>query len=93
MGRNANADWLALGDVILGCVNQAGEDYRNVAGMPEGVPGVAVARVAPASMRWICRRRRSVAGPWTALWPAGRRALLPPIRKRPGGLLPWQKRS
>src|SRR5258707_13068748 len=33
MERNPDADWGALDDVIYGCVNQAGEDNRNVARM------------------------------------------------------------
>ena len=33
MARNADVDWAALDDVILGCANQAGEDNRNVARM------------------------------------------------------------
>jgi 3-oxoadipyl-CoA thiolase len=57
MERNANADWGALDDVILGCANQAGEDNRNVArmavllaGMPEGVPGVTVNRLCSSGL-------------------------------------------
>ena len=33
MQCNAQADWAALDNVILGCANQAGEDNRNVARM------------------------------------------------------------
>ncbi len=33
MERNPSTDWGALDDVIYGCVNQAGEDNRNVARM------------------------------------------------------------
>ena len=33
MERNDTVDWEALDDVIYGCVNQAGEDNRNVARM------------------------------------------------------------
>src|SRR5262249_46616992 len=33
MQRNADVDWGAVDDVVYGCVNQAGEDNRNVAGM------------------------------------------------------------
>ena len=46
MARNAKVDWAAVGDVLYGCANQAGEDNRNVArmsallaGLPQGVPG------------------------------------------------------
>ena len=31
MQRNPSVDWSAVGDVIYGCANQAGEDNRNVA--------------------------------------------------------------
>ncbi|MBT4940586.1 MAG: 3-oxoadipyl-CoA thiolase, partial [Rhodospirillaceae bacterium] len=44
--RNTSVDWEKIDDVIYGCVNQAGEDCRNVgrmalllAGLPEAVPG------------------------------------------------------
>ena len=50
MQRNANVDWGAVDDVIYGCVNQAGEDNRNVArmagllaGLPVEVAGATVA--------------------------------------------------
>jgi acetyl-CoA acetyltransferase len=46
MKRNASLDPQSIGDVILGCANQAGEDNRNVArmsallaGLPIEVPG------------------------------------------------------
>jgi len=57
MARNAQADWSALDDVILGCANQAGEDNRNVArmavllaGMGEAVPGVTVNRLCSSGL-------------------------------------------
>jgi len=33
MERNPKVDWAAVDDVVFGCVNQAGEDNRNVARM------------------------------------------------------------
>ena len=52
MERNSNADWETVDDVIYGCVNQAGEDNRNVArmgsllaGLPDTVHEVCEARV------------------------------------------------
>ena len=33
MKKNPSVDWTKVGDVILGCANQAGEDNRNVARM------------------------------------------------------------
>ena len=47
MARNPKVDWQAVGDVLYGCANQAGEDNRNVArmalllaGLPATVPGL-----------------------------------------------------
>src|SRR2546423_13732488 len=42
MQRNPGVDWGSVDDVIYGCVNQAGEDNRNVArmaGVLAGLPG------------------------------------------------------
>ena len=57
MERNAEADWQAVDDVVLGCANQAGEDNRNVArmalllaGMPESVPGATINRLCGSGM-------------------------------------------
>jgi acetyl-CoA acetyltransferase len=51
MARNPKVDWAAVTDVIFGCVNQAGEDNRNVAhmssllaGLPIEVPGATINR-------------------------------------------------
>lgn len=51
---------LKVDDVILGCVNQAGEDNRNVArmslllaGLPEEVPGVTVNRLCGSGVEAI----------------------------------------
>jgi acetyl-CoA acetyltransferase len=50
--RNPGADWGDGDDVIMGCANQAGEDYRNVAhmaallaGLPQEFGGPAVNRM------------------------------------------------
>ena len=37
--RHPSVDWSAVDDVILGCVNQAGEDNRNLPGWPCSSPG------------------------------------------------------
>ena len=57
MERSAKVDWGALEDVIYGCVNQAGEDNRNVArmaplfvGLPKEVPGATVDRLCGTSL-------------------------------------------
>lgn len=55
--RNASIDPLMIGDVILGCANQAGEDNRNVArmallmaGYPVSVPGETVNRLCASGL-------------------------------------------
>jgi 3-oxoadipyl-CoA thiolase len=57
MARNPRVDWQAVGDVIYGCANQAGEDNRNVArmaallaGLPIQVPGATVNRLCGSGM-------------------------------------------
>ncbi|MDP4663004.1 MAG: 3-oxoadipyl-CoA thiolase [Salibacteraceae bacterium] len=68
MQRNANVDWSAVDDVILGCANQAGEDNRNVArmalllaGMPHTVPGETVNRLCSSGMSAAIHARRAIA--------------------------------
>ncbi len=57
MARNPAVDWQAVGDVIYGCANQAGEDNRNVArmaallaGLPMDVPGATVNRLCGSGL-------------------------------------------
>ncbi len=57
MARHPRVDWAALGDVIYGCANQAGEDNRNVArmaallaGLPQDVPGGTVNRLCGSGL-------------------------------------------
>src|SRR4029453_11241269 len=52
MARHREVDWAAVGDVLFGCANQAGEDNRNVArmssllaGLPIDVPGATINRL------------------------------------------------
>jgi acetyl-CoA acyltransferase len=40
MARNGEVDWEAVDDVVYGCVNQAGEDNRNVARMASLLAGL-----------------------------------------------------
>jgi acetyl-CoA acyltransferase len=65
--RNANVDWNALDDVILGCANQAGEDNRNVgrmalllAGLPKEIPGSTVNRLCGSSMDAVAVASRAI---------------------------------
>ncbi len=60
MERNPNVDWGRIDDVIFGCVNQAGEDNRNVArmalllaGLPEHVSGVTVNRLCASGLHAV----------------------------------------
>ncbi len=55
--RNSSLDPFSVGDVILGCANQAGEDNRNVArmalllaGMPHTVPGETINRLCASGL-------------------------------------------
>ena len=54
------SDWETVDEVILGCVNQAGEDNRNVArmasliaGIPQTVPAVTVNRLCASGMEAV----------------------------------------
>ncbi len=67
VGRNANLDLEAIDDVIFGCVNQAGEDNRNVArmalllaGYPEQVPGATVNRLCGSGLDATATAARAV---------------------------------
>ena len=53
MARNPQVDWAAVGDVIFGCANQAGEDNRNVARMSSLLAGLPVA-VSGATINRLC---------------------------------------
>ena len=65
--RNPSVDWAAVDDVIYGCVNQAGEDNRNVArmalllaGLPQTIPGATVNRLCGSSLDAVGSDRKSV---------------------------------
>ena len=63
MARNPQVDWMAISDVLYGCVNQAGEDNRNVAHMAvcwracpiKFLEQRSTAYAAPAWMHWVQR--------------------------------------
>ena len=61
MQRNANVDWGSVDDVIYGCVNQAGEDNRNVARMAGLLAGLPV-EVAGATVNRLCGSGLEAAG-------------------------------
>jgi 3-oxoadipyl-CoA thiolase len=67
MARNPDVDWLAVTDVIYGCVNQAGEDNRNVAhmatllaGLPLELPGATINRLCGSGMDAIGTAARAI---------------------------------
>src|SRR5260370_18107024 len=67
LARNPSLDAAALDDVILGCVNQAGEDNRNVsrmalllAGLPQEVPGTTVNRLCGSSLDAVAMAARTI---------------------------------
>jgi 3-oxoadipyl-CoA thiolase len=67
LARNPTLDPAAIDDVILGCVNQAGEDNRNVArmalllaGIPKEVPGSTINRLCGSSMDAAAMAARAI---------------------------------
>ncbi len=67
LARNPGLDPAAIGEVWLGCANQAGEDNRNVArmalllaGYPQEVPGVTVNRLCGSGLEAVATAARAV---------------------------------
>ncbi|MDO5898301.1 3-oxoadipyl-CoA thiolase [Agrobacterium sp. Azo12] len=65
--RNTGVDWEAIGDIIYGCANQAGEDNRNVArmslllaGLPVSVSGTTVNRLCGSGMDAVMTAARAI---------------------------------
>jgi 3-oxoadipyl-CoA thiolase len=65
--RNPGIDWEKLDEVVLGCVNQAGEDNRNVArmallvaGLPPCVAGVTVNRLCSSGLEAVGDTARAI---------------------------------
>ena len=65
--RNPSVDWEAIGEVIYGCANQAGEDNRNVArmslllaGLPVTVPGTTMNRLCGSGMDAVINAARAI---------------------------------
>ncbi|HEX6224686.1 MAG TPA: 3-oxoadipyl-CoA thiolase [Chryseolinea sp.] len=68
MNRNPSVALNNVEDVILGCVNQAGDDNRNVArmalllaGLPYTVPGETVNRLCASGMSAVINAARAIA--------------------------------
>ena len=67
IARHPDMDPALVEDVVLGCVNQAGEDNRNVArmalllaGLPATVPGVTVNRLCGSGLEAIGQAARTI---------------------------------
>ncbi len=65
--RNPNIDVRQIGDVVMGCANQAGEDNRNVArmalllaGLPYTVPGETVNRLCASGLSAVMVAARTI---------------------------------
>jgi 3-oxoadipyl-CoA thiolase len=78
MARNPNVDWLEVTDLIYGCVNQAGEDNRNVghmasllAGLPMELPGATINRLCGSGMDAIGTAARAIKAGEATLMIAG----------------------
>jgi acetyl-CoA acyltransferase len=76
--RNPKVDWAAIDDVIMGCVNQAGEDNRNVArmslllaGVPDTVSGATVNRLCGSGMEAVSNAARAIKAGETEFMLAG----------------------
>jgi 3-oxoadipyl-CoA thiolase len=68
MARHPDLDWGRLEEVYYGCVNQAGEDNRNVArmcallaGLPVSVAGATVNRLCGSGLEAIASASRGIA--------------------------------
>ena len=78
MQRNPGVDWLSVTDVIYGCVNQAGEDNRNVAhmasllaGLPLELPGSTINRLCGSGMDAVGTAARAIKSGEASLMIAG----------------------
>jgi 3-oxoadipyl-CoA thiolase len=67
LSRNSGLDPAAVGDVLLGCANQAGEDNRNVArmaallaGLPIEVPGATLNRLCGSGLDAVASASRMI---------------------------------
>src|SRR5919107_6225051 len=67
LARHPALDAARIGDVVLGCANQAGEDNRNVApmasllaGLPVTVPGETVNRLCASGMAAVASVARAI---------------------------------
>ncbi|GAC1358383.1 MAG: 3-oxoadipyl-CoA thiolase [Variovorax sp.] len=78
MERNKNVDWQAVGDVLYGCANQAGEDNRNVArmsallaGLPLELGGATINRLCGSGLDAVGSAARAIRAGEAGLMIAG----------------------
>ena len=78
MQRHPKLDWAAVGDVLYGCANQAGEDNRNVArmaallaGLPIAVPGATINRLCGSGLDAVGSAARAIRADEAQLMIAG----------------------
>jgi 3-oxoadipyl-CoA thiolase len=78
MARNTKVDWQAVTDILYGCVNQAGEDNRNVAhmasllaGLPLEIPGATINRLCGSGMDALGTAARAIRAGEAGLMIAG----------------------
>lgn len=78
MARNPKVDWASVTDVLYGCVNQAGEDNRNVArmvsllaGLPIEVPGATINRLCGSGLDAVGTAARAIKSGEASLMIAG----------------------
>jgi 3-oxoadipyl-CoA thiolase len=76
--RHRDLDWESIDDVVLGCVNQAGEDNRNVArmavllaGLPSEVSAATVNRLCGSGMEAVAGAARAIKAGDGSLFMAG----------------------
>ena len=76
--RHPKVDWAAVGDVLYGCANQAGEDNRNVArmagllaGLPIDVGGATINRLCGSGLDAVGSAARAIRCGEAALMIAG----------------------
>jgi 3-oxoadipyl-CoA thiolase len=78
MQRNPGVDWMAVTDILYGCVNQAGEDNRNVAhmasllaGLPVELPGATINRLCGSGLDALGSAARAIKSGEAGLMIAG----------------------
>ena len=76
--RFEESDWETVDEVLLGCVNQAGEDNRNVArmasllaGVPHQVPAATINRLCASGMEAVALAARAITAGEISLAVAG----------------------